>query len=93
MITWSCNCLLWNIVISNVKRYEYVQTNDYYQTELLETIWLLVLERNTWNHASVSKLFILNKNSWNHVNKWLQLNRNNYLRLILTGGLKELEPV
>ena len=29
-----------------------------------ETIVLLVLRKNTWNHTAVYKLFVLDKNTW-----------------------------
>ena len=34
--------------------------------QLLETIQLLVLDMNSWNHTTVCKLFQLNWNSWTH---------------------------
>ena len=53
IVTWSYNCLL-RIIISYLKPYYYVQTNDYYQIEII-----------TWNHIIVYKL-VLDRNSWNH---------------------------
>ena len=31
------------------------------------TVWkVFVFDRNTWNHITMSKLFVLDKNTWNH---------------------------
>ena len=34
--------------------------------KLFETIWLLVLDMNTWNHIAACKLFVLDRNTWYH---------------------------
>ena len=42
---------------------------------------LLVLDRNTWNHWTVSELFVLERNGWNHITDICELY---YIRILET---------
>ena len=35
----------------------------------------LVLDRNTWKHTNVCKLFVLTMNTWNHITVGQQISR------------------
>ena len=57
-----------------------MQTNNYYWIDILETIKLFVLNRNTWNYIIVYELLVLDRNIWNPstVSRLFVLNRNTW---------------
>ena len=52
IVSLSYKCLL-RIIISYLKPYNCMQTNEYYYIEII-----------TWNHITMCKLFVLDRNTW-----------------------------
>ena len=56
IVDWKVLLVSWNYITvckqMNIIKYKY----------LLETISLLVFDKNTWNHTSVCKLFVIDSN-------------------------------
>ena len=59
------------IIISELKPYTFIQTNDHYKIEMITwnhmVMYRLLLDRNTWNYTTVYKLFVLSENTWYHI--------------------------
>ena len=47
-----------------------MQTNGYFKIEIAALkniiVFEILLDSNTWNHATIYKLFIFDRNTWNH---------------------------